>query len=108
MHIHGALYRERGFITAEGKEIKHKPEILCLLEAVLLPKAVAVVHTPGHQKGDSLEAWGNRAADKEARRAAENLDSIEALHLRLPSPGMGEIPLSPSTRILTWTGLKKS
>lgn len=53
VHINGALYREWGFITVEGREIKYKPEILQLLEALLLPKAVAVVHVPGHQKRDS-------------------------------------------------------
>ncbi|XP_069341136.1 protein NYNRIN-like [Eulemur rufifrons] len=95
VHIHGALYKERGFITAEGKEIKHKPEILQLLEAILLPKAVAVVHTPGHQKGDSLEARGNRAADAEAKRAAEGPTPTDVLHLSLPPPGMGEIPPQP-------------
>ncbi|XP_069320353.1 uncharacterized protein [Eulemur rufifrons] len=95
VHIHGALYRERCFIAAEGKEIKHKPEILQLLEAILLLKAVAVVHTPGHQKGDSLEARGNRATDVEARRAMEGLVLTDVLHLSLPPPGMGKIPPQP-------------
>nr|XP_020143214.1 uncharacterized protein LOC105865222 isoform X2 [Microcebus murinus] len=95
VHIHGALYRERGFITAEGKEIKHKPEILRLLEAVLLPKAVAVVHTPGHQGGDSVEARGNRRADAEAKRAAASATPPNVLHIGLPPPGMGQIPPLP-------------
>ncbi|XP_075855857.1 uncharacterized protein LOC109730246 [Microcebus murinus] len=95
VHIHGALYRERGFITAEGKEIKHKPEILHLLEAVLLPKAVAVVHTPRHQGGDSLEARGNRRADAEAKRAAKGAAPPHILHISLPPLGMGQIPPLP-------------
>nr|XP_012616977.2 uncharacterized protein LOC105869582 isoform X2 [Microcebus murinus] len=95
VHIHGALYRERGFITAEGKEIKHKPEILRLLEAVLLPKAVAVVHTPGHQGGDSVEARGNRRADAEAKKAAGGATPPNILHIGLPPPGMGQIPPLP-------------
>ena len=56
VHIQGPIYRERGFLTAEGKEIKNLPEIRRLLEAVQLPRAVSIVHVPGHQKGDSPKA----------------------------------------------------
>ena len=51
-HIQGPIYQERGFRTAEGKEVKNLPEICRLLEAVQLPQAVAIVHIPGHQKGE--------------------------------------------------------
>nr|XP_012601742.1 uncharacterized protein LOC105861040 [Microcebus murinus] len=104
VHIHGALYEERGFIMVEGREIKHKPEILQLLEAILLPKAVAVVHIPGHQKGDSFEARGNQAADAEAKRAAEEPALTEVLYLSLPPPGMGKMPPQPdySSTNITW------
>ena len=37
-HIHGVIYQERGLLTAEGKSIKNKDEILQLLEALWLPK----------------------------------------------------------------------
>ena len=53
VHIQGPIYRERGFLTAEGKEIKNLPEICRLLEAVQMPQAVSIVHVPGHHKGDS-------------------------------------------------------
>lgn len=33
-HIHGAIYRERGLLTAGGKDIKNREEILSLLEAI--------------------------------------------------------------------------
>nr|XP_012595832.2 uncharacterized protein LOC105857762 isoform X2 [Microcebus murinus] len=105
VHIHGALYKERGFITAEGREIKHKPEILQLLEAILLPKAVAVIHIPGPQKGDSFEAWGNWAVDTEAKRAAEEPALTDVLYLSLPPPGMGKmLPPQPdySSTDITW------
>jgi hypothetical protein len=35
--VHGAIYKGRGLLTAEGKEIKNKEEILQLLEAVWEP-----------------------------------------------------------------------
>jgi ribonuclease HI len=49
VHVHGAIYWERGFITAEVKELRNLPEIQRLLTAVQKPQAVAVVHVPGHQ-----------------------------------------------------------
>ena len=52
-HIHGAIYIERGLLTAEGKTIKNEETILELLQALWLPKKLAIVHCPGHQKGDS-------------------------------------------------------
>ncbi|KAL6093820.1 hypothetical protein STEG23_031365 [Scotinomys teguina] len=50
-HVHGAIYRERGILTSAGKEIKNKEEILALLAAVMLPRGLAIIHCPGHQKG---------------------------------------------------------
>ena len=46
--------------TDEGKEVKNLPEIRRLLEAVQLPRAVAIVHVPGHQKGKDPKTQGNR------------------------------------------------
>lgn len=69
-HVHGAIYRQRGLLTSAGKEIKNKQEILDLLEAVHAPREVAIIHCPGHQKGTSEIAVGNRKADAEARQAA--------------------------------------
>jgi ribonuclease HI len=34
-HVHGALYRERGFLTSEGKNIKIAQKILALLRGPL-------------------------------------------------------------------------
>ncbi|KAL6066804.1 hypothetical protein STEG23_038117 [Scotinomys teguina] len=69
-HVHGAIYRERGLLTSAGKEIKNKEEILALLAAVMLPRELAIVHCPGHQKGDNPVAKGNRRADEAAQAAA--------------------------------------
>ena len=38
VHIQGPIYQERGFRTAEGKEVKNLPEIHRLLKAVQLPR----------------------------------------------------------------------
>ncbi|XP_063124244.1 protein NYNRIN-like isoform X2 [Rattus norvegicus] len=69
-HIHGEIYRRRGLLTSEGKDIKNKAEILALLAALFLPKRLSIIHCPGHQKGHSPEARGNQLADASAREAA--------------------------------------
>ena len=95
MHIQGPIYRERGFLTAKGKKIKNLPEIRRLLEAVQMPRAVSIVHVPGHQKGDSPTARGNRAADLAARKVADEDFITPVLAIRLPPPGMGTLPPTP-------------
>lgn len=69
-HIHGEIYRRRGLLTSEGKDIKNKAKILALLEALFLPKRLSIIHCPGHQKGHNPEARRNRLADATARKAA--------------------------------------
>ena len=71
-HVHGSIYQECGLLTAEGKAIKNKSEILDLLAAIWEPERLAIIHCPGHQKGDSLQAIGNRLADAAARESCPN------------------------------------
>jgi len=40
-NVHGALYKEKGLLTANSKDIKNKEEILTLLDAVWEPEKVA-------------------------------------------------------------------
>lgn len=70
-HVNGAIYRQRGLLTSSGKDIQNKEEILSLLEAIHLPKKVAIIHYPGHQKGRDAIAKGNQMADREAKTAAQ-------------------------------------
>lgn len=51
--------------------MKNKEEILSLLEAIHLPKKVAITHCPGHQKTRDAVAKGNRMADSAAKQAAQ-------------------------------------
>ncbi|XP_053446530.1 uncharacterized protein LOC128585432 [Nycticebus coucang] len=85
-HIHGAIYRQRGLLTSAGKDIKNKKEILDLLEAIHLPKKVAIIHCPGHQKGASSIATGNRRADLAAKQAAQGIPTFSDLGLRQETP----------------------
>ena len=86
LHVHRALYKERGLLTASGKDIKSKEEILALLVAAWEPERVAFIHCRGHQKEDTPWAWQNRLVDKTTKQAAEGLGvtseaSIKALIL---------------------------
>ncbi|KAB0366047.1 hypothetical protein FD754_010203 [Muntiacus muntjak] len=103
VHIQGPIYQERGFRTAEGKEVKNLPEIRRLLEAVQLPQAVAIAHVPGHQKGDP-RARGNRAADAAAREVASWDYAAPILAVGIPPPGMGTLPPVPDYSLpdLVW------
>lgn len=70
IQAHAAIYKERGFTDASGKVIQCAPMIKRLIRAARLPRALAVIHCPGHQKGDSATAKGNRRADEAAKAAA--------------------------------------
>ncbi|RMC22236.1 hypothetical protein DUI87_00547 [Hirundo rustica rustica] len=84
VHVHGALWKERGLLTSQGSTIKHRDEILLLLEAVREPKAVAVMHVPGHRREDGKIYQGNRLADKTAKKVAKEIRIQSAL---IPAKG---------------------
>ncbi|XP_043416497.1 LOW QUALITY PROTEIN: uncharacterized protein LOC122471687 [Prionailurus bengalensis] len=92
-HTHGAIYRERGLLTAEGK-LSNKEEILALLKALWLPKRLAIIHCPGHQKPITPVARGNNWADQVAREVALQVDYT--LMTTLPDPGSASLPGSPT------------
>ncbi|XP_058592138.1 uncharacterized protein LOC131515415 [Neofelis nebulosa] len=104
-HVHGSVYQEHDLLTAEGKAIKNKAEILDLLAAIWEPARLAIIHCPGHQKGNSLEAVGNRLADAAAREAA--LTKSESA-LELPILTEPLLPLEPSytPKDLEWISRK--
>jgi hypothetical protein len=57
-------------LTTEGSPIKNSRDILNLLKAVLLPKPIAVIHCPGHQRSEDQFAKGNQRADMAAKEAS--------------------------------------
>jgi ribonuclease HI len=92
IHVHGAIYWERGFITVKGKELCNLPEIQRLLIAVQKPLAVAIVHVPGHQSSQTLKAMGNQQADETSQNAAL---ASTTLALTLPVPELPRLPPQP-------------
>ena len=73
VHAHAAIWKERGLLTVHNTPIKHGPEIRDLLEAIKAPKEVAIIHCRVHQKDQSDITKGNNMADREAKRAAQNV-----------------------------------
>ncbi|XP_048151996.1 uncharacterized protein LOC125322381 [Corvus hawaiiensis] len=71
VHAHGAIWKERGLLAAQGNEVKHAKQILALLQSIWKPTEVAVMHCKGHQKGKTAPELGNRFADETARGIAE-------------------------------------
>ena len=70
-HSTGALWAERGFLTAAGKPIANGPEISALLSAIQQPAALAVVHCRAHTRENTEIARGNDRADHAAKVAAQ-------------------------------------
>lgn len=67
VHTHGAIWKEPGLLTTQGRQVKHAAEILQLLESVQLPKEVAIMHCKGHQRSNSDQEVGNNLANYEAK-----------------------------------------
>ena len=80
VHVHGAIWKERGLLTSRNKDVKHA-EILQLLVAVNLLNQVAIMNNPERQRHSSQMSQGNQTADKAARQAVRRLP-----HLRLLIP----------------------
>ena len=76
MHVHGAIYKERGTDSGcwgLGEQIKNKEEILQLLEAVWKISQVAVTHYKGHQRGTDPVNEGNWSADQATKETKTQL-----------------------------------
>jgi ribonuclease HI len=69
LHAHAAIWKEKGILTTMGSPIRHAPDILALLDAVVLPKEVLVVPHRIHQKGEHKIAKENQAAEEAAIQA---------------------------------------
>lgn len=80
-HFHGNLWKERWFLTAQGTPIKQGDLVMSLLDALLLPKEISIVHQPGHSKDNTPEAEGNWADEMAKQLAQQEKSKIEIYHL---------------------------
>ncbi len=58
-HVHGNIWRQRGFLRADGSPVAHGEAVSALLDAIHLPAAIVIIKCPSHQKTDTLVANGN-------------------------------------------------
>ncbi|XP_069778972.1 uncharacterized protein [Narcine bancroftii] len=58
-----------GFLTAARTPIKHEKDGRKLAEALLKPRALAIIKCKGHDKTDTMVARGNQEVDTAAKRA---------------------------------------
>ncbi|MGL5101476.1 MAG: RNase H family protein, partial [Plesiomonas sp.] len=70
VHVELPVWQRCDFTTSSGRLITHASEARELLEALMIPKEVAVMKCPGHSKVNSFIAKGNEAADDAAKLAA--------------------------------------
>ena len=67
VHTFRKICTEWGLINSKGWDLIHKELITQVLESLLLPEGIAVVHIPGQQQSYSLETQRNRLADGVAK-----------------------------------------
>lgn len=113
IHIHGALWKERGLLSSQGTTIKYREEVLALLDAVHQPAEVAVMHVRGHQKEEGKMFQGNRLADAAAKRIAREVWTQMALipvKVSPAAPHMIEEPKysTDDEKLATFLGAQKN
>ena len=67
-------------VTSTGKPITHKDLILQLLDAIQLPRKVAIYKCAAHASGKDFISMGNKKADEEAKRAAAPTNTVDGVY----------------------------
>ncbi|XP_060786601.1 uncharacterized protein LOC132892291 [Neoarius graeffei] len=70
VHDFGTIWKHRNFLTSTGSPIAHHKLVSELLDAVLLPRAIAVCKCAAHTNNTDLVSQGNARADAAAKCAA--------------------------------------
>ncbi|XP_034630793.1 uncharacterized protein LOC117879629 [Trachemys scripta elegans] len=84
VHDYGLLWKYRGFLTSTGSPIKNSLYVSALLDALVLPKAIAVVKCTAHQTLHDEVTRGNALADSAAKAAALSAPQAEYTLIEQP------------------------
>ena len=90
LHVHAAIWKERGHLTTRGSPVKYGDQTLRLLEVVYLPAEVSVSHCEGHHKGNTEVARGNQAVTQEAKRATLQSNELTGIMTLVPQTNLPE------------------
>lgn len=95
VHVHGALWKERGLLSSRGANTRYHEEVLSLINAVQKRKQVAITHCKAHQGGTSKISEGNGLADRAARQIARKVWNVMALVPLKIGPTRLNLPKEP-------------
>uniref|UniRef100_A0A8C5MNZ5 Uncharacterized protein n=1 Tax=Leptobrachium leishanense TaxID=445787 RepID=A0A8C5MNZ5_9ANUR len=70
VHDFGQIWKQRGFVTVDGKGISHADLVKDLLSAIMLPERIAIVKCQAHTNASDPVSRGNALADAVAKQAA--------------------------------------
>ncbi|XP_064424273.1 protein NYNRIN-like [Latimeria chalumnae] len=90
VHDYGQLWKQRGFLTSAGVEIRNGSYVSALLDALMLPSAISVIKCMAHLTADDDVTKGNALADAAAKAAALSASQERVLLLQ-PHPFTKEL-----------------
>ncbi|XP_041423616.1 protein NYNRIN-like [Xenopus laevis] len=75
-HVFAQQWKNRGMVTSTGKPISHKDLIIQLLDAIQLPKELAICKCAAHTNQTDPVSVGNAKADAAAKAAAQHIQAL--------------------------------
>lgn len=85
LHVHTAIWKERGILTSHESPIKHGSEISNLLKTVNFACEVAVIHYKWNQVAVESNSQGNSKTNSTAKQAALQHSSNPSIALIIRS-----------------------
>jgi len=68
-HVDSPVWKRRNYTTSTDQPIKHQAAMKRLVEAMMLPKKLAIMKCKGHDAHKNRISAGNDAADRAAKKA---------------------------------------
>lgn len=74
-HVFAQMWKNRGMITSTGKPVNHATLLQDLLNAIQLPKQLAICKCAAHTKKNDPMSLGNARADEVTKAASHQTDA---------------------------------